>query len=197
MNTINSNALLEQLQNDVRAIILHSNRLEAFTPEQLLFRSAPGKWNIAQVLEHLNIYARYYINAMEQKLHGQVTTPKTNYTPGWLGNYFTRLMKPTANKTLVRTMKSPKNAVPSEHPNAGAMLSEFIQHQHHLLNLLRIAQTANIGRLRIATSLSKLITLKLGDTFRFFIAHEQRHFLQIEHIIRILKEQQQTAPVPA
>jgi hypothetical protein len=60
------------------------------------------------------------------------------------------------------------------------MLQEFIRHQHRLLNLLQIAKTANIGRLRIATSLSKLVTLKLGDTFRFFVAHEQRHFLQIE-----------------
>ena len=68
------------------------------------------------------------------------------------------------------------------------MLSEFINHQHHLLNLLQIARTANLEYNRVPISLTKLIKLKLGDTFRFFIAHEQRHFLQIERTLKEVEE---------
>ena len=63
---------------------------------------------------------------------------------------------------------------------------QTISHQHHLLNLLQIAKTANLEHIRIPTSLNKFISLKLGDTFRFFIAHEQRHFVRINAILKVI-----------
>lgn len=187
MKPINSNTLLELLQNDVRQLLLQCTLLQNSDPALLRTQPAEGKWSVAQVLEHLNIYARYYIPAVEQKLHLNQSGPNLVFTPGWLGNYFTQLMKPSAENRIKTKMKAPSNAVPSAQPDAQAMLQEFINHQHHLLNLLQIARAANLDYIRVATTLSKLITLKLGDTFRFFIAHEQRHFLQIENSLKQLR----------
>lgn len=188
MKHINSNTLLELLQNDVREILLQCTALQNTNQPLLTQQPQPGKWSVAQVLEHLNIYARYYITAIEEKLHLNQSGPNQNFTPGWLGNYFTNLMKPTEEKNIKSKMKSPANAVPSAQPDALAMLNEFINHQHHLLNLLQIARTANLDYNRIPISLTKLIKLKLGDTFRFFIAHEQRHFLQIENTLKQVEQ---------
>ncbi|RXK57797.1 DinB family protein [Lacibacter luteus] len=186
MKQINSNSLLELLQNDVRELLLQCSQLQNTDVAWLTTQPAAGKWSVAHVLEHLNIYARYYINAIEQKLHLNQSGANLVFTPGWLGNYFTQLMKPASDNSLKSKMKSPANAVPSAQPDALAMLQEFINHQHHLLNLLQIARTANLDYIRVATTLSKLITLKLGDTFRFFIAHEQRHFLQIKSTLQVV-----------
>lgn len=190
MKKINSYILLELLQNDVREILLKCSTLQNSNLQLLSQQPQPGKWSVAQVLEHLNIYARYYITAIEQSLHHNQSGASVNFTPGWLGNYFTNLMKPSDDKTIKRKMKSPANAVPSEQPDATAMLAEFINHQHHLLNLLQIARTANLEYNRIPISLTRLIKLKLGDTFRFFIAHEQRHFLQIRNTLQQLEQKQ-------
>lgn len=187
MKQINSNSLLELLQNDVRELLLQCTLLQHTDSALLVKQPAAGKWSVAQVLEHLNIYARYYILAIEQKLHLNQSGANEVFTPGWLGNYFTQLMKPADDFTLKSKMKAPSNAVPSAQPDAQAMLQEFIQHQHHLLNLLQIARSANLDYIRVATTLSKLITLKLGDTFRFFIAHEQRHFLQIKTTLQAVQ----------
>lgn len=184
MKQINSITLIDHLQNDVREILLQCTSLQNTDPFLLQQQPSAGKWSVAQVLEHLNFYARYYITAIERKLHLNQSGPSENFTPGWLGNYFTNLMKPTEEKNIKGKMKSPANAVPSAQPNAIEMLHEFIRHQHHLLNLLQIARTANLEYNRIPISLTKLIKLKLGDTFRFFIAHEQRHFLQIENCLK-------------
>jgi uncharacterized damage-inducible protein DinB len=178
-----SNTLLDSLQADVRKMILQASQLEHIAAYHLQQQPSSGKWSVAQVLEHLNIYSRYYIAAIEQKLHLNQSSPTTFFTASWLGNYFTKLMKPKENNTIAKKMKAPKNAIPSLQPNAKDVLQEYISHQHHLLNLLQIAKTANLNAIRIPTSLSKLITLKLGDTFRFFIAHEQRHFIQISNIL--------------
>jgi DinB superfamily len=180
MKKINSNQLLESLQQDVRHIILQVSPLQQLQNTQLQQVPEPGKWSVAQVLEHLNIYSRYYIASIEKKLHLSQTGPNKNFTPGWLGNYFTRLMQPKEG-VIVKKMKAPKNAIPSPQPDGIKMLEEFIAHQHHLLNLLQIAKNANLDYIRIPISLTKLITLKLGDTFRFVVAHEQRHFIQIKN----------------
>ncbi len=183
----NSNALLESLQADVRQILLQANQLKHSPLLLLQQQPSPEKWSVAQVLEHLNFYARHYITLIEQKLHLKQSGRTVNFHPGWLGNYFTKIMKPTDDGVISKKMKAPGNAIPSEQPDAYQMLDEFISHQHHLLNLLQIAKTANLENVRIPTSLSKFIALKLGDTFRFFIAHEQRHFVQIDTILQVLK----------
>jgi uncharacterized damage-inducible protein DinB len=183
----NSNALVESLLADVRQILLQANQLKQSPLLLLQKQPAPGKWSVAQVLEHLNFYSRHYITAIEQKLHLNQSDPDIDFHPGWLGNYFTNLMKPKEGNNISKKMKAPKNALPSAQPDAKEMLDEFISHQHHLLSLLQIAKTANLEKIRIPTSLSKFIDLRLGDTFRFFIAHEQRHFVQIETILKSLK----------
>ena len=178
-----SHTLLEQLQTDVREVLLQAQQLQHLPNHILTREPAPGKWSIAQVLEHLNFYSRHYILAIEHKLHLHQTEPQVKFTPGWLGNYFTNLMKPGADNTISKKMKSPKNALPSVQPDAKLVLDEFINHQHHLLNLLQLAKTADLNSIRIPTSLSKFIALKLGDTFRFFVAHEQRHLIQIKNVL--------------
>jgi DinB superfamily len=188
MKKINSNTLLQNLQDDVRQIIFNANQLQQYPKEILTKQPEPNAWSVAQVLEHLNMYSRYYMEAIEKQLHRNQTIASNSFVPGWLGNYFANLMKPTKENKIAKKMKAPKNAIPSLQPNANDMLGEYINHQHHLLNLLTIAKSANLNGNRIPTSLSKLIKLKLGDTFRFFVAHEQRHFLQIATVLKSVKQ---------
>ena len=187
MKTFNTNTLIDQLQGDIRNMLLTVGQL-AQEPATVLETPPPtGGWSIAQVTEHLNIYCRYYITAIEQALHLNNTRPDTLFKPGWLGDYFTGLMQPVAGQTIKKKMKAPKNGIPSAQPDARQMLEEFSSHQHHLLQLLQIARSANLSRIRIPTSISKWIRLKLGDTFRFLVAHEERHFVQISHVLRQTK----------
>lgn len=59
----------------------------------------------------------------------------------------------------------------------------FIQHQEKLLALLKEAQNVDLEKTKTNINISKLIRLKLGDTFRFVIYHNQKH---VNQIIRIL-----------
>ena len=43
-----------------------------------------------------------------------------------------------------------------------------------------LSKKINISKTRTAISISKIIRLKLGDTFRFNVAHNERHLLQAE-----------------
>lgn len=148
---------------------------------------APGTWSAAQCIEHLNIYGRYYLPAMEkaiQRANRSGSRAAGRFRPGWLGAYFTRLMQPLADGQVKTRMKAPKNAVPSAQPDARAMVAEFIDQQEMLLKLLGAAASVNLDDVRIPISIAPWIRLKLGDTFLFLTAHIQRHMMQAERAIR-------------
>lgn len=187
MKEIKCNALLQQWQYQIKEAIAEASILQTVDEIKLNTQPTENAWSVTQIIEHLNIYCRYYINAVEQKLHVHQTKAATHFKPGWLGNYFTKLMQPKANNTIAKKMKAPKNAQPLNNFNAKEVLQEFINHQHQLLNLIQIAQGANLNTIRIPTSLNKFIALKLGDTFAFFIAHQQRHFIQIKNTVELTK----------
>jgi hypothetical protein len=100
-----------------------------------------------------------------------------------MGDYFTKMMLPTECGVVKNKMQSPKHHRPAKHPDAYPVLKTFLEQQHYLLELLEKAKVKDIGRLRTPISLNKLIRLKTGDVFRFLIAHEQRHFLQIDNTL--------------
>lgn len=187
MQKYKSVELLNQLQADTRRLILTANLLKTIDPGILQEQPSAGKWSVIQILEHLNSYGNYYLLAIETSLK-QGTPAIEFFKPGWLGNYFTKLMKPRENGTIIYKMSSPKDHRPQDHPDAFPVLNTFLEQQHYLLQLLEVAKSKNIGRVKVPVSLAKFIKLKAGDTFRFLIAHEQRHFVQVQHTLVALRE---------
>lgn len=187
MKKYKSTELLDQLQSDVRRLLVIVTRLQQEDPGYLMEQPAPGKWTVIQALEHLNSYNRYYLPA----LAGSLEQDKRNtafFNPGWLGNYFTKLMEPSPDGIIKNKMKSPKDHRPAAFLDPVPVLATFIKDQYVLLDLLEKAKAKNIGRIRVPVSLSRFIRLKAGDTFRFLVAHEQRHFLQIKQVLEQVKK---------
>jgi len=65
------------------------------------------------------------------------------------------------------------------------VLNKFITQQQALINTLKLASRADPTKTKTGISISKWIKLRLGDTFRVVIYHNQRHMTQAE---RVLKE---------
>lgn len=188
MASFQSETLLERLSADVREILLQTEPLKSMDLESLREKPEENAWSVVEVIAHLNYYARFYINAMEEQLDGHQTQSKKTFQPGWFGNYFTKAIGPSADGVVKNKMNTPKDArpvAPSE-LDPKTEIEEFVRHQHELLNLLRVASTADLGKIRVPISLTRLIRLKLGDTFRFVIAHEQRHFQQIGRVLQTI-----------
>ena len=187
MKSIETSQMLEQLKSDTRAIILEAKRLQQCDPGILTLQPETGKWSIAQILEHLNAYGRYYLPAIQFSMQGSNVAPDTMYKPGWLGNYLTNAMKPTADKRIKNKMKAMKDYSPSPDVDIKTVLDNFLTQQQQMLELLETAGGHNVSRIRIPISIAKFIKLKLGDTFRFVIAHNQRHMLQSANVLSVIQ----------
>ena len=187
MKKIQSQVLISELEAATRKCITEATYLKAADPALLLDQPAPGKWSVIQVIEHLNSYDRYYLLAIERSMQDN-RPAREFFTPGWLGNYFTKMMKPTDDGRVVNKMQAPNGHRPSAHLDAFPVISSFIEQQHYLLELLEKARAKDLGRIRVPISLAKFIRLKLGDTFGFLIAHKQRHFIQIRNTIAAVQD---------
>jgi hypothetical protein len=187
MKTTDKNELIDKLENDTRAILLRINYLLQEDPEWLLKQPAPGKWSVAQVIEHLNTYGRYYLPQLQKALKRAPALHNGKFNPGWLGNYFTKSMLPKEG-VVANPMKAFKNHRPSPDIDSKKVLDEFIEQEHTLLKLLAESRKVDIGAVRVPISISNMIRLKVGDTFRFMIAHHQRHFLQIDNTLSAVKK---------
>jgi hypothetical protein len=181
-----SNSLLNDLQYRVRRMIEEVIVLKSEDPGCLLEIPAPGKWSVTQVLEHLNSYSHYYLPAIEQAMKKNKAA-KVYFKPGWLGNYFTKLMEAGQNGQVKNKMKTPKAHRPDPQPDWLPVVNTFLAQQQQLLELLEQAKIKDIGSIRVPVSISRFIQLKMGDTFRFLVAHGERHFIQLRNVLQAVK----------
>lgn len=186
MKKFKSEELIDSLQADVRQLIAAAEVMKGMDKIKLAYPLTEGRWTAVQALEHLNMYGRYYVPAMEKAIQENRVEKAAWFNSGRMGDYFTNMMKPSNVYQVKNKMKTPKGYVPPVALNTDTVINEFLEQQHKLVQLLDQARERNLNTIRIPITLTKLVKLKLGDTFRFLIAHEQRHMIQARNAIHDL-----------
>ena len=162
---------------------------EKLSFEQLNWKENSETWSIAECLEHLNIYANYYLQAIEKQIKKASKNQQNasmEATSTWFGRYSINSIAPSNTKKI----KTMKHLNPSNSKIEGHVLKRFLKHQEKLQLLLKDAKTVNINKLKIPVEFFKLLKINLGDCFQFLIAHEQRHLNQALNVKRKVVENQ-------
>lgn len=182
MPVFNTKDLLSSLSKDVNALLKRLEEVKQLDSSLLLTQPTTDKWSVIQVLEHLNSYNRYYLPEIEKSLQSEQPL-NLQFKSGWFGDYFTKMMMPGKDGKVANKMNAPKDHRPITDLDAEGVIAEFIAGEQKLLVLFQQASSTDIGMLKVPISISRFIKLKLGDTFRFLIAHQQRHFIQLENTL--------------
>lgn len=178
--TIRTDLLRQELLSTTETLIDAARKFRLLTTAQLNHKQSPDSWSVLECLEHLNLYGDYYLPAIErQMLADAKATPDANFRSGIIGDYFANLMK----KTKGHKMKSPADKNPSNSVLSITTIDRFIKQQELLKSLLQQSRTVNLKHVRVPVSISKLIRLRLGDTFRFVVYHNERHVAQAQRCI--------------
>lgn len=178
---ISTSQLLEELKDRTGNHLKYTQTLLLKSENELNFRISTDSWSVLECLEHLNRYGDFYIPEISHKISSSATSPQAIFKPGFLGNYFAKSMLPKEKLNKMKTLKA-MNPIHSQLNKD--VLNKFIQQQQLLLELLEKSQHIDLEKIKTAISISKLITLKLGDTFRFVIYHNARHIAQVERILK-------------
>jgi hypothetical protein len=184
MTTYSTKKMISDLSAQTE-LFLHKavSEWQTLPHHRFAYKASPGSWSANQCLAHLNSYGRYYLPLIEKALANAASAPTPLFTAGWLGNYFTQLMKPGNDGVPAKKMKAPKDHDPDNKTESHLVIAEFIEQQEKMLILLRKAEKVNLQDIKIPISIAKWIRLRLGDTFHFLIVHNYRHVLQAERAL--------------
>jgi hypothetical protein len=182
MMHIAQDLLLEELLELTEASIIATKEFQSLSLSQLNAKRNAAEWSILECIEHLNLYGDFYLPEIEKQM---LASQNISYAPvfksGVLGNYFAHLMKTKESK--MKKMKSPKDKKPANSILSITTLDRFVKQQERLKKLLHQAQRINLTKTKTAISISPIIKLRMGDTFRFFVYHIERHIQQAKRVI--------------
>lgn len=174
-----SEKLTQMLLEQSRKIINQAEKLQSYDLNTLTWKKNEISWSILECLEHLNLYGDFYLPQIEDKINNSTTKTDIEFKSGILGNYFAKSMLP---KVKLNKMKTFKDKNPLNAKLEKSVIDRFINQQIKLLDLINQSRNVSLNEVKIETSISSCIKLRLGDTFQFFINHIIRHLNQIDKI---------------
>lgn len=148
---------------------------------QLAWRPEPGRWSIAECLDHLHVTGEEVLAQVEAAVargwaRGTTGSPPFRY--GWLGPWFVR-----ANAPSGRRVPTPKVFRPREgRPPVGA-LDDFLALQEELAAALERANGLDLARVRARSPVTPLLRIGIGSWFEVIAVHQARHLAQARAVL--------------
>ena len=180
--TCNTIDLINDLTERTLKIQSTLKNLGTFSIDDLNKRDHPDAWSAFECIAHLNIYGDFYIPEITKKIaQSGNKIPSTVFKSGILGNYFVKMVGPLDASKKMKTLSS---ANPLGSALNISTLHKFDKQQSAMLEILKNAATVNLNKTRTGISIAPWIKIKLGDTLRVVILHNQRH---MEQALRAVK----------
>ena len=180
----NSLTLIADLIERTRQNMNKAERLKDLSKKELNFKPDPNSWSVLECIKHLNIYGDYYLPELERRIRDSRHASEENFKSGRLGNYFSKMMLPGEDMKKMKTLKS-------TNPNGSSLdkrtLEDFIAQQKKMLELLEKARKVSLNKTKTSISIAPMLKLKLGDTLRVVIYHNDRHLLQAFRVLEQTK----------
>lgn len=189
MEALDTRDLIDRLQAELRRQLRCCAHWRNLPLEELHQRPDAKRWSVMEILQHTNLSSGHYHDHL-QRLYADENNGirfRTTFTPGRWGDFATRAMKPDTDGSIRWRMRT----LPSFEPRSvGASgwdaLDSFERIAHGFLGLLERARTRGVEGAKVTSTLGPILRFKVGDAFRFPIAHQERHFLQIERTLQAL-----------
>lgn len=167
--------LIEDLIERTRRNMNAAEELRTLPTDTLKKKPAPKSWNALECIAHLNRYGDFYLPEFTRVISKSTHPSDPLFKSGLLGNYFA---KSVMAKEKLNKMQTFKVMNPAGSGVGAEELQVFIDQQKSLLSLLEKSRKVSLNRNKTAISISNWIRLKLGDTFRVVIYHNERHIVQ-------------------
>jgi hypothetical protein len=152
--------------------------------ESINWRPSPGKWSIAQHIDHLSItWAQYkpVVSAAVEDGCARGVTGAGPFRRSVLMSLFLRFLEPPPR----RRAKAPAKFVPpAASRTVDEVRREFTAGQVELARLLLRADGLNLAKLHFSSPVSSWLRMSLGEALAVLNAHARRHLWHCEEILR-------------
>jgi hypothetical protein len=176
------NTFLAEMARGNSEVLARARDLEKLlNDEQLKWQPPTGGWTAGQVLEHLVVAGRLYVDKLDgimDRARTQGRTRDRQWKPSLMGGVIMRAVAPG------NARKYPTQRVFTPGPVARAnVVRELIALHEQVGRQLQKADGLNLRAVKLSSPVSPLIRLNLGDAFGILVLHAQRHLLQVGRVI--------------
>src|SRR5260370_29691346 len=178
--TVELQHMLEQLE----AIKAEGRAVAAgLTEAQFNCHPSPGRWSIADCLQHLNVGVAKTLPAFDRAIAQGRSKGRLAPGPfhhGWFSRWMIGSMEPPPKwrMTAPRIFR-----VPTRAPYRVAdVVLEVLSVRDQLAQRVRQADGLDLGKIRAISPVNSLLPLPLGAYFAFIIAHDRRHVWQARQV---------------
>jgi hypothetical protein len=186
---ISNTELIKELKFKVESCVQRITKLSKLKPEILYWKENTTSWNVLECIEHLNMYGDFYIPEIRNRINQSKqlkVSGDLSFKYGWWGNYFVNAVAPKPENELNK-MNAFKKLNPITKKLDVSVLSTFLKQQEEIQELLDLALHLNLNKIKTDSTIP-LVKLRLGDTFRAEVYHNQRHVNQACRVVGKLKE---------
>lgn len=174
--------LISQLMNQSQQFQERAEEILDLPLDQLTKRPNSKAWNTLEVFEHLNYYVDIYNEFISEALNKtRATDQDLTLKSGYWGKKFITMMKPTAKG--IKKMNTFKSKNPMGLNLTKNSIQHFIESNKKLMKQIEGARGKDLSRVKCKLALP-LLKIKLADAMAFLVAHNERHFLQIENTLQ-------------
>jgi hypothetical protein len=169
----------KELQMELlRLVSSHQGRLKQLqqtSKNQLQQRSHAKAWSALECIDHLNRYGDFYIPEVRNRIAQAQKSKTISFKSSWLGEYFAQSMFPDETQ---KGMKTFKKMNPSGSLTELIQIEKFGEQLNQWKDLLIELDDYNWMTIKTSISISNIVKLRLGDTLRVVIYHNERHIQQ-------------------
>ena len=170
-------AELSEYRRQLREARADAEKLvEGLTDAQFNWSPAPGRWSIAECLDHLNSgwlvlpkLDHKIASATEKGLRGEGP-----YRHPLLGRLYVRFVEPPPKIRF----RAPKAYVPKPDQPLAAVAPRVFELEDELIRRVLAADGLDLGEIRMSSPITRKFRMSLGQWFAFLAAHERRHLWQ-------------------
>lgn len=162
----------------------------SLTAEQLNWQPHDKAWSIAQCLEHLNAYYRYYIPVFKGKIaNTRFNEPIDYFSSSPMGRAVYRSVKLGKVHNVKRVLKSRKeyNPLVNSSLKSENVIEDYLKFQEEFVEVLKESERIDLRKTKCPLSLRPVVKLNLGDALTFMAYHNERHIYQAKRILEKLK----------
>lgn len=177
---------LEDMLRQLEAIKKEGQTVAAgLNDAQFNWRPAPGRWSIAECLQHLNVGVRATLPAFDRAIaegraQGKLAPGRGPFRYGLFSRMMASSMEPPPRfRMRTQTIFA---VAPNATYKADRLLPEFFAVRDLLGERVRAADGLDLARIRAVSPANRLIRPSLGAYLQFMLAHDRRHLWQARQV---------------
>jgi hypothetical protein len=182
VETLTLNPELERLDYQFKVV---REELEGLiwglSDDQVNWTPEPGRWSIAQCIDHLNITNLNMITSIDGAIkRGRAAGVLHDgpYVYGFLSRWFMQLMQPPVK----RKFKAPAKFQPAPRKSLAELLTVWERTHDRYSGLLREANGLDLAGIKLSSPAIRWIKYPVGIAFWIAAGHDRRHLWQARQV---------------